>query len=154
MASYRSRTRQTRLQVGAGERISSTVFREAVDLVEHDIQCQFFTELELLSYQGESLRSFFYAIPNGGGRSKAEAGKLKAEGVTRGIPDVCCFIPAQGFHGLYIEFKKPRTGSLSAEQKQTILRMRKMGYKVVVCRQSSQAINEVLLYLGMVNNGS
>ena len=29
-----------------------------------------------------------YAIPNGGARSKATAGKLKAEGVKAGVPDI------------------------------------------------------------------
>ena len=31
-----------------------------------------------------------HAIPNGGHRNKATAGRLKAEGVKRGVPDISC----------------------------------------------------------------
>lgn len=153
MAAYRARRKNPQFKINAGESIPSTIFRESIDLLEHDIQKQFFSELEIFQFKGEPLRQYFYAVPNGGGRSKSEAGRLKAEGVTAGIPDVCCFIPSQNFHGLYIEFKKPKSGRLSTEQKAVIPRMRSMGYKVVVCRCASQAINEVLTYLGMVKNG-
>lgn len=42
-----------------------------------------------------------YAVPNGGHRSKSEAGKLKAEGVRRGVSDM--HIPALK---LWIELKR------------------------------------------------
>ena len=56
-----------------------------------------------------------FAIPNGGARSPATAGRLKAEGVSSGVPDL--FIPAWG---LWVEMKRTKGGSLSAEQKDWI----------------------------------
>ena len=56
-----------------------------------------------------------HAIPNGGARSKATAGRLKAEGVASGVPDL--FIPAWR---LWVEMKRVKGGSLSAEQKDWI----------------------------------
>ena len=56
-----------------------------------------------------------HAIPNGGARSKATAGRLKAEGVASGVPDL--FVPAWR---LWVEMKRVKGGSLSAEQKDWI----------------------------------
>lgn len=55
------------------------------------------------------------AIPNGGARSKATAGRLKAEGVSPGVPDL--FVPAWG---LWVEMKRAKGGSLGPEQKDWI----------------------------------
>ena len=53
-----------------------------------------------------------FAIPNGGGRSKAAGGRLKAEGVSAGVPDL--FVPAWG---LWIEMKRAKGGVVGSEQK-------------------------------------
>ena len=53
-----------------------------------------------------------FAIPNGGFRSRATAGRLKAEGVSPGVPDLC--VPAWQ---LWIEMKRLRGGRLSPEQR-------------------------------------
>ena len=52
------------------------------------------------------------AIPNGGQRNIATAARLKAEGVTPGVPDL--YVPA--WH-LWIEMKKINGGKISAQQK-------------------------------------
>lgn len=52
------------------------------------------------------------AIPNGGQRNIATAGRLKAEGVVPGVPDL--FIPVWN---LWIEMKKETGGRISPEQK-------------------------------------
>ncbi len=52
-----------------------------------------------------------FAIPNGGFRSRATAGRLKAEGVMRGIPDL--FVPEWN---LWIEMKRVKGGRLSPDQ--------------------------------------
>jgi hypothetical protein len=56
-----------------------------------------------------------FAIPNGGKRSIAAAARIKAEGVSAGVPDL--FIPAWR---LWVEMKRVKGGSLSAEQKDWI----------------------------------
>jgi hypothetical protein len=50
---------------------------------------------------------WLYAIPNGGERNPATAARLKAEGVKSGVSDVCLPSAQRGYHGLYIEMKKP-----------------------------------------------
>lgn len=56
---------------------------------------------------------YMYHIPNGGHRNKVTAGRLKAAGVKRGVPDICLPFPLGGYAGLYIELKagknKPTT---------------------------------------------
>jgi hypothetical protein len=56
-----------------------------------------------------------FAIPNGGSRGKAEAARLKKEGVTRGIPDL--FIPEWC---VWVEMKRVKGGSLSKDQREVI----------------------------------
>ena len=56
-----------------------------------------------------------FAIPNGGHRHPAVAAKLKATGTSPGVPDL--FIPAWR---LWVEMKRVKGGSLSAEQKDWI----------------------------------
>ena len=53
-----------------------------------------------------------FAIPNGGFRGKSQAGRLKAEGVSAGVPDL--YIPEWA---LWIEMKRQKGGSVSLEQK-------------------------------------
>lgn len=53
-----------------------------------------------------------FAIPNGGQRSLATAARLKVEGVSAGVPDL--HVPAWS---LWIEMKRTKGGSVSAEQK-------------------------------------
>ena len=75
-----------------------------------------------------------FAIPNGGGRSKASAGRLKAEGVVPGIPDL--FVPAKG---LWIEMKRVKGGALSPEQKAMIQYLEEVGYRAIVCKGAEDA---------------
>lgn len=79
------------------------------------------------------------AIPNGGMRSKATAGRLKAEGVSSGVPDV--FIPEWGF---WIEMKRCKGGSVSASQQDWIEYLNRTGYKAVVCKGYEEAMDAVL----------
>jgi len=79
-----------------------------------------------------------FAIPNGGSRSKAEAGRLKAEGVSAGVPDL--FIPAWG---LFIEMKRAKGGVVSPEQDDWLNYLASEGYSVMVCRGLSEAMEMV-----------
>jgi hypothetical protein len=109
---------------------------------EHAEQVVFFNRIRTLALNKPryalAARST-HAIPNGGGRSRAEAGRLKAEGVTRGVPDIFCRLAVPGHHGLYIEMKKCQGGRVSDEQETWIEESRMLGYAAHVCRGADEA---------------
>lgn len=89
---------------------------------------------------------WMYAIPNGGERNVAVAGRLKAEGVKSGVSDVCLPIARGGYHGLYIEMKKPG-GKESEQQKEFGVFLWTQGYKYVMCDHWEKARNCILEYM-------
>lgn len=87
-----------------------------------------------------------FAIPNGGARHPAVAGKLKAEGVRRGVPDLCLPVPHGGYAGLWIEMKYGKN-TTSPEQDEWIAALRRAGHHVEVCRSAEAALAVLLDYL-------
>ena len=87
--------------------------------------------------QYEGVRIF--AIPNGGARSMATAGRLKVEGVSAGVPDL--FIPAWR---LWVEMKRTKGGSVSAEQRDWIAYLEGCGYTCMVAKGADQAKEKIL----------
>jgi hypothetical protein len=93
---------------------------------EHDVQCAICDYLDIR-------RICYWAVPNGGHRSKSEAGRLKAEGVRPGVPDITIVHEGQ-YYGL--EVKRPKTlapkGRLSKNQKIMIEKIEEHGGEVKV----------------------
>lgn len=92
-----------------------------------------------------------FAIPNGGNRNEREAVRLKAEGVTAGIPDLCLPVARQGYHGLYIEMKKSvedGRSTVSTHQKEKIDELIQEGYHCEICYGAAEAIAVIQSYLG------
>jgi hypothetical protein len=87
-----------------------------------------------------------YAIPNGGHRHKAVAGKLKAEGVKAGVWDVALDVGRNGFHGLRIEMKFGYN-KLTASQVEWGRRYVLYNYSCAVCRKWEKAAAAILHYL-------
>lgn len=90
----------------------------------------------------------FHAIPNGGARSKATAGKLKAEGVLAGVLDY--FLPAARgpWHGLYLELKAQ--GGTATTGQQTFAREAiAAGYAAVICVGWEDASRALVEYLDL-----
>lgn len=109
---------------------------------EHEEQVVFFNRVRTLALNNkhyELASRSTHAIPNGGGRSKAEAGRLKAEGVTKGVSDIFCRLAAPGYHGLYIEMKKRKGGRVSPEQETWIEESNRLGYRACVCQGADEA---------------
>jgi hypothetical protein len=75
-----------------------------------------------------------FSIPNGGHRHPAVAAKLKATGVSSGVPDL--FIPAWG---LWLEMKRTKGGSLSAEQKDWIAYLESVRFCCIVGKGADDA---------------
>ena len=85
-------------------------------------------------------------IPHGGARSKAAAGRLRAEGVRKGAPDLLIVVPNLGI--AFVELKNS-AGRLSREQRgwgQAIEAT--PGAFFFVCR-SVEEVEEALLSIGV-----
>lgn len=79
-----------------------------------------------------------FAIPNGGWRSKATAMKLKAEGVSPGVPDL--FVPQ---FNLWVEMKRVKGGRVSPDQHDWIKYLTEIGNTVLVCKGHEHAIEQI-----------
>ena len=89
--------------------------------------------------------TLIFAIPNGGVRSPATAGRLKAEGVVKGVPDL--FVPAWE---TWIEMKRVKGGSLSQDQVAMRIYLESLFYKVLVAKgfeDAKQQIEELRRYV-------
>jgi hypothetical protein len=91
--------------------------------------------------QYPKMRQLLFAIPNGGARSKIEAGIMKGEGVRAGVADMFLAVPRQNvpepyneelYNGLFIEFKYGK-GKQSDTQKsfQAAVDKQGFGYEIV-----------------------
>lgn len=112
---------------------------------EEDEQIRLFQLVEALLPQYPDLR-FLFHVPNGGLRSKASAGRLKAAGVKAGVPDLFLPAPRGKYHGLWIEMKvganKP-----TPIQSYWLESLSQLGYKTAVCYGAHEAIAAIAAYL-------
>lgn len=92
---------------------------------------------------------WMYAIPNGGGRTRAQGGILKAEGVKPGVSDICLPFPKGLYHGLYIEMKRADgvPSDVSPAQHEFQKFVAEAGYCAVVCYGWEQAVEAIQQYL-------
>lgn len=117
--------------------------RKAPSEEEHDIQCAC---VEWFRWQYPRLTKNLFAVPNGGGRSKSQAGKLKAEGVLAGVSDLILLVRRGGYGGLLIEMKTAK-GKQSESQKEWQAHIEQYGYKYVVCHSLEEFQKVVNDYL-------
>ena len=76
---------------------------------------------------------FLFAVPNGGKRTKASAGKIKAEGGKAGVPDYIWPKAIGSCPGLVIELKRKKGGRVSDDQRRTLDYFASQGWTAVVC---------------------
>ncbi len=139
-----------------GDAFEDTVGAEGevtnLEPTEHQIQCAVIEWRDLMVRTHPQLR-WLHAIPNGM-RATPEVGRwMVAEGMTRGIPDLCLPVPKkhQGFVtycGLYIEVKTS-SGKVTPEQGECHEFLRANGYRVDVCRSVDTTVSVILGYLGV-----
>ena len=114
---------------------------------EHDEAVAFWRMVTAHEGRYPDLRLLF-AVPNGGARSKATGGKLKAEGVRPGVSDYIALVPRNGFHGLVLELKTAK-GRASPEQMAFIAAARIAGYRTEIARGWTDAWVVVCSYFGI-----
>lgn len=106
---------------------------------EHDEQVEFVDWLKI-----SGIRHF--AVPNGGGRSKREAGRLKAEGVAAGVPDVVLPYARGPYHHGYCEMKRRVGGKVSKDQAIWIDFLKAQGCCVWVAKGAQEAVDGFIRY--------
>ena len=79
-------------------------------------------------------KHWIFAIPNGEKRHMSVAKRLKAEGVTSGVPDL--FIPSLR---LWIEMKRIKGSKTTQEQKDWIKYLNDCGYSAFICNGAEAA---------------
>lgn len=89
------------------------------------------------------------AVPNGGARNAREAARMKAQGVSKGFPDVFLFVARHGCHGLAIELKRAdgRRHDVSADQYDWIGALLGQGYAATVAYGWQEAREVICDYL-------
>lgn len=99
---------------------------------------------------------WLFAIPNGGSRHIAEATKMVATGLRKGVPDIFlpCHLSAwtKNYFGCFIEMKvekkrKTKNGGCSDEQVEWIEALEAAGYYCKVCYSWIEAKETLMAYL-------
>lgn len=103
---------------------------------------------KLQKWKKGTLSDYIHHSPNGGHRSKREAGAFKKMGTKAGFPDLFLPIAMSPFNGLFIEMKIA-TGRVSVNQKAYQPLLEDEGYRVEVCYSAEGAINLIKNYLGL-----
>ena len=93
---------------------------------------------EFVSWFRKTFNTRILAIPNGGARTIVTASRLKAEGVSPGVPDL--FIPAWG---LWVEMKRVKNGVITAEQRDWIYYLTDNQYHCIVAKGCDDAIKQI-----------
>jgi hypothetical protein len=111
---------------------------------EHELQkaCVKWFRLQYPHYA-----DLLFAIPNGGKRNAREAARLKAEGVTPGVPDLFLAVTIYSYSsGLWIEMKVGKNG-LTENQRRLKNQLLFQGYRYAVCRSIEEFIETIENYL-------
>lgn len=143
------------------ERISTSAWRNASESEKarilkrvtkrRPVQREHFEQVELFAWSRREVRrvpelNLLFAIPNAGKRTKSAGGKLKAEGMRAGVPDLCLPVPRGKYHGLYIELKV-EGGRPTESQKQWLNDLAAQGYCACLCVGWEEAKSTIENYL-------
>jgi hypothetical protein len=80
--------------------------------------------------------------------------QVKRQSIATGCPDLFLAVPMwyatrDPSHGLFVELKRLKGGTVSSEQAIMIGDLQSFGYKAIVCRGADHAISEIKRYLGI-----
>lgn len=118
---------------------------------EHGEQVALFCAISQQKIEYPELNLAF-AIPNGGLRDPRTAAALRAEGVKAGVPDVFLPVSRNGYHGFFIELKRPKSegkarGYASPAQQDMEVLLKAQGYACAVAIGWHQALEFMIQYL-------
>ena len=91
--------------------------------------------------------ALLYHIPNEGKRSLATGRRMVAEGLKKGVPDICLPVARGGSHGLYIELKRTKDWKITKEQETWMRYLMEQGYEVALCIGWEKAAEIIRNYL-------
>lgn len=92
---------------------------------------------------------YLFAVHNQGHGDAIRGAHAKAEGVKKGVSDLLLPVPGPGGAGLWLEMKKRKGGSESAEQKEWGAAMRERGYAYCCVRGWREAASVLTMWLGI-----
>ncbi len=94
---------------------------------------------------------WLFAVPNGFYGTAAQKGKMKAEGLKVGVPDIWLPVPVnhgeRDYYGLIIELKVG-SNKASKEQQEWLDYLNNSGHYAIVCYGWQDARDAILTYLG------
>lgn len=93
-----------------------------------------------------------FHIPNEGKRTAQTGARLRAAGLSSGVPDICLPVARHGYNALFIELKRQKGGTLSANQKQWLEKLLKAGNLAVRCNGFDEAKAVIVRYLKGARN--
>jgi hypothetical protein len=128
----------------ASRKTANEAALDSINLKEHDEQVEF---INWCHSQPIKELHLIFAIPNGARTHMGTAKKLVAEGLKRGTPDLFLPVAKGEYHGLFIEMKRRKGGSLSVFQKKMLLELNYQGYCCVVPQGYHEAIRSIVSYL-------
>ncbi len=111
---------------------------------EHSEQCVLIRWFDL---SFPELRGRLAAVPNASKVPAYVGKKMNLEGRRKGYPDLQLLTPRHGFHGLIIELKRIKGGTLQAEQSEWLDWLGSQGYMAVVCKGADAAMDTIKNYL-------
>jgi len=119
---------------------------KTLEPLEYDEQVAFFEWAERTKHIIPELKHL-YATLNGVWLPKQIAGRMKRAGHRKGVLDIVWPIARHGYHGLYIELKRRKSGRLSAAQKEEIEFLRAEGYCAGEVRGWEEAAKFIMKYI-------
>jgi len=99
-------------------------------------------------YEWQLEEEFLMAIPNAAKRTVRNGGRMLAEGLRPGAPDLFLAVPRGDCAGFFVEMKT-RDGVLSENQRLMLARLAKGGYATCVCRSTEEAKAAIRAYLNL-----
>lgn len=87
-----------------------------------------------------------YHVPNEGKRTAQNGTRMVAEGLKKGVPDLCLPVSRGDFHALYIELKATG-GKVSSDQKRWLELLAREGNYTKVCYGWEDAKTAIIEYL-------